>query len=61
MTIEFLEIGDSFVGTGRGGRRWRIFPTRTGWRMEFCDPGDLTATNAGFFGSVKAAQAAAGR
>ena len=61
VSIEFTENQGTFTGTGRLGRRWRISPTRTGWRLEFLDPGDAKATNAGVFGTVEAAQNAAMR
>lgn len=61
MDIEFVEAHGSYTGTGRGGRRWSISPVFTGWRLEFRDEGDLTATYAGVHRSVEAAQAEAGR
>ena len=61
MSIEFLEDQGTYHGTDKRHRSWRISPTRTGWRLEFLDPGDVTHTNAGVFESVKAAQAAADR
>lgn len=59
MSIEFLDQAGTFTGTDPRGRAWRISPTRTGWRLEFLDPGDVAHTNAGVFGSVKDAQLAA--
>ena len=60
--IEF-DRSDSNIywGDGRFGRRWRISPVRTGWRLEFDDPGDHRFTNAGVFADIRAAKAAAAR
>ncbi len=61
MAIQFVEHDDTYTGTGTGGRRWRISRVFTGWRLEFRDEGDMTATYAGVHVSVKAAQAEAAR
>ncbi|CAN5666766.1 hypothetical protein BH10ACT10_BH10ACT10_21780 [soil metagenome] len=54
--IEFAARGGSYVGTGRGGRAWRISATSTGWRLDFRDPGDESPTYAGTHASLWAAQ-----
>jgi hypothetical protein len=61
VIIEFVERDGMFTGSGPGGRRWRISPVFTGWRLEFRDEGDTAATYAGIHGSVAAAQAEARR
>lgn len=61
MTIQFVEDQGAYTGTGHGGRRWRIFRVVTGWRLEFRDNGDVTATYAGVHQSVGAAQVEAAR
>lgn len=61
MDVEFVEDDGTYTGIGRGGRRWRISRVFTGWRLEFRDEGDLTATYAGVHRSVEAAQAEASR
>jgi hypothetical protein len=61
VVLEFVEGEGTYTGTSRGGRRWRISRVFTGWRLEFRDEGDVTATNAGVYGSVEAAQAGAVR
>ena len=61
MAIEFVENEGIYTGTGRDGRRWTISRVFTGWRLEFCDHGDVASTYAGVHGSVKAAQDEAGR
>lgn len=61
MTIDFVEAEGAYSGTGAHGRRWRITPTYTGWRMEFLDHGDSAPTNAGVYPTLAAAQAEAGR
>lgn len=62
MAIEFVEDRGTYVGTSQEGRRrWRISPVYTGWRLEFRDEGDTTATYAGVHRSVAAAQAEAAR
>ena len=61
MAIEFVEHQGAYTATGPGGRRWRIIPVFTGWKLEFRDEGDMTATYAGVHPSVEAAQAEAAR
>lgn len=61
VVIAFDQEGDAYIGSGAGGRSWRITEERTGWRLEFRDVGDLTATNAGVHPSLRAAIAEAGR
>ena len=61
MEVQFAEDHGTYTGTGRGGRSWRISPVFTGWRLEFRDEGDMTATYAGVHRSVEAAQAEAAR
>lgn len=62
MDIQFVEHEGTYTGTsGEGGRRWRISRVFTGWRLEFRDEGDMTATYAGVHRSVEAAQAEAAR
>lgn len=59
--IAFAPDGAAYTGTEPGGRSWRITEERTGWRLEFRDEGDRTATNAGVHRTLKAAIAEAGR
>jgi len=62
MDIQFVEHDGTFTGTSReGGRRWRIVRVVSGWRLEFRDEGDMTATYAGVHRSAETAQAEAGR
>ena len=61
MDIQFVEDHGTCTGTSRGGRRWRISRVFTGWRLEFRDEGDMTATYAGVHRSVEAAQTEATR
>jgi hypothetical protein len=61
MDIEFVDHDGTYTGTSREGRRWRISRVFTGWRLEFRDEGDMTATYAGVHRSVKAAQTEAAR
>lgn len=42
-------------------RCWHITKVYTGWRLEFRDPGDMTATFAGTHRTLLAAQAEAAR
>lgn len=44
MAIQFVEHEGTYIGTGQGGRLWRISRVFTGWRLEFRDNGDRTAT-----------------
>ena len=62
MDIQFVEDHGTYTGSsGEGRRRWRISPVFTGWRLEFRDEGNMTATYAGVHRSVAAAQAEAAR
>jgi hypothetical protein len=54
--IQFYEFNGTNSGVGANGRVWRITRTAVGWRLEFQDPGDATATRAGLYGSFSAAQ-----
>jgi hypothetical protein len=59
--IEFRNDQGTYSGIGTRGRRWRITPTFTGWRLEFWDPGDKRATYAGTHRTVALAQSEASR
>ena len=61
MAVEFVEERGAYTGSGPAGRRWRISRVFTGWRLEFRDDGDMTATYAGVHRSVEAAKAEASR
>ena len=61
MGIQFAEERGTYTGSGPGGRRWRISRVFTGWRLEFRDDGDTTATYAGVHRSVDAAKEEASR
>ena len=61
MAIEFAEDRGTYVGVDPHGRCWRITRVFTGWRLEFRDDGDMTATFAGVHSTVQAAQAEASR
>jgi hypothetical protein len=61
MAIQFVEHQGTYTGTGHSGRRWRISRVFTGWKLEFRDDGDVSATYAGVHASVAAAQAEAAR
>ena len=61
VAVEFHEKDGTFTGTGQGGRLWRITQSRTGWRLEFRDTGDLKPTNAGNHGTLEAAKNEAGK
>lgn len=54
--IRFVSSHEIHSGTGRADRRWVIRPHPTGWHLEFRDPGDVDATYAGTYGTLKAAQ-----
>jgi hypothetical protein len=54
--VVFSNFEGLYSGVGLHGRNWRITPVRTGWRLEFVDPGDGIATYAGTFSSVEVAQ-----
>ena len=55
-TVLFTSSEGTYSGTSGDGRRWLIQRVATGWRLEFCDPGDSEATYAGTHPSVWAAQ-----
>jgi hypothetical protein len=57
--VFFTEVRGTLSGTGHAGRRWQVLPVRTGWRLEFRDPGDGIATYAGTYATPAAAQRAA--
>ncbi len=59
MSIDFQETDGVHRGTGHFGRQWLITRAFTGWRLEFSDPGDTTATFAGVHPTVTAAMAEA--
>jgi hypothetical protein len=59
--IEFVEDRSGFLGTGANGRCWRVVRAVAGWRLEFRDPGDEDATNAGIFGTKERAMGEANR
>jgi hypothetical protein len=59
--VEFTRESEDHVARSENGRRWRIWPIRGGWRMEFRDPSDSEPTNAGTFGALRAAQDEASR
>jgi hypothetical protein len=60
--IDFRTDEDgTYRGTDAGDRRWEITPVFTGWRLEFRDPGDATATYAGTHTTLEAAKAEAAR
>jgi len=59
--LDFEHGNGVYTACAEGGREWRIAEERTGWRLEFRDPGDRTATNAGVHRSVEAAMAEARR
>jgi hypothetical protein len=52
----FVNRDNSYTGTGRNDREWRIKATHTGWHLEFRDPGDAEATYAGTHRTLDAAQ-----
>lgn len=54
--IDFQDDDAGLAGHDGHGRYWRILEERSGWRLSFTDPGDTSATNAGVFGSLAAAQ-----
>ena len=56
MGIDFQETNDVHRGTGHFGRQWLITRAFTGWRLEFTDPDDTTATFAGVHPTVTAAK-----
>lgn len=59
--LDFEQGNGVYTACSESGREWRIAEERTGWRLEFRDPGDRTATNAGVHRTVEAAMAEARR
>jgi hypothetical protein len=59
--LDFEHGNGVYTACSESGREWRIAEERTGWRLEFRDPGDRTATNAGVHRTVEAAMAEARR
>lgn len=59
--LDFEHGNGVYTACSEGGRVWRIVEERTGWRLEFRDPGDRTATNAGVHRTAEAAMAEARR
>ena len=59
--LDFQPDGHGYTARSESGREWRIAEERTGWRLEFRDPGDGIATNAGVHRTVAAAMAEARR
>jgi hypothetical protein len=59
MHVIFQEHDGVINGIGAWGRRWRIVSTVRGWRLEFSDVGEPTATYAGTYPSREAAMDAA--
>lgn len=56
MRVEFHENDGIHTGDALRGRRWRITKSRTGWRLEFQDDGDVAPTYAGNHASLEAAK-----
>ncbi|MGZ4458681.1 MAG: hypothetical protein ACXVEU_18000 [Nocardioidaceae bacterium] len=59
--IDFHDNKGTYSGTDSGDRRWQITAVYAGWRLEFRDPGDVTATYAGTHRTLAAAKAEAAR
>ena len=59
--IEFRDYEGTYSAVGVNGRLWRITRASTGFRLEFRDPGDVTATYAGTHATVARAQMEAAR
>jgi hypothetical protein len=59
MSVVFQEYNGTLIGIGERGRRWRVAHSSTGWRLEYRDPGELTATYVGTHPSREAAVARA--
>lgn len=57
--VVFTDVRGTMCGTGHAGRRWQVLPVRTGWRLEFRDPGDEAVVYAGTYATAAAAQRAA--
>jgi hypothetical protein len=56
MSVVFQEYNEAWVGIGDRGRRWRVTQSVSGWRLEFRDAGDETATYAGTHRSLECAK-----
>lgn len=54
--LDFTDDHGTYSGVDEHGRQWCITRTVTGWRLEFRDPGDLTATYAGTHPSLERAR-----
>lgn len=54
--ILFIEAPNGYWGEGAGQRSWHITEAVTGWRLEFLDPGDVTATYAGVHSTLDRAK-----
>jgi hypothetical protein len=61
MSVVFQSYDGVVVGIGESGRRWRVSQTPTGWRLEYRDAGDPSATYVGIHPSLEAAMEAADR
>lgn len=61
MRVEFQDNDGIFTSSSGTGRQWRITRTVTGWRLEFRDAGDTSATYAGNHPSLEAAKAEASK
>ena len=59
--IDFSDYQGTHSGRGENNRMWRITACYTGWRLEFRDPGDVTATYAGTHATLAAAKNEADR
>jgi len=59
--IDFSDYQGTHSGLGENHRMWRITPCYTGWRLEFRDPGDVTATYAGTHATLAGAKNEAAR
>ena len=57
--ITFEEVGETWHGEGRYGRRWVITRVLTGWRLQFVDPGGAPV-NSGVYGTLEQARNGAG-
>ncbi len=59
--IDFVHRDEVYTGVGVNGRLWHIHVVRSGWHLEFRDPGDARSTYAGTHASLLAAQGEASR
>jgi hypothetical protein len=59
--IDFVHRDEAYTGVGVNGRLWHIHVVRSGWHLEFRDPGDARSTYAGTHASLLAAQGEASR